>query len=344
MGRLAEAIRARFSARSLPYLLVLAAVLPILVMIWLPGYPRGADTWGHLFKAEYLADQMRANPAAYFTSAWMPAWYMGDPYRSSYPPLTTLVLAPLVFLFRDPFTAYRVFASLFFVLYSRFIYAAFTERTQHWAAAFATVLAVWSPYTLRTLFFEGNLPRVLAVLALPWLAYFAELTAVRSTGPRLLLASLAWAWAILAHVQQALVFAIGIATYAVVRIILDHKIPAMRMAHVIAPIALGAALAAPWLLPAYSRLELPNIPYLPLVKVDIFSAPISALLPSGDPGAVMFGLGAIVLALLAVASRPNPRRIAWLVSGLICLWFALGPAGVAFSLLPGSSQIGRAHV
>jgi hypothetical protein len=340
MGRLAEAIRERVTSRiSLPYLFVLAAILPALIMVWLPGYPRGADTWGHLFKAEYLAGQMRANPAAYFTSAWMPAWYMGDPYRTFYPPLTTLVLAPIVYLFRDPFIAYRVFVSLFFILYSRFVYVSFTEYTQHWTAAFVALLAVWSPYTLRTLFFEGNLPRTLAVLVLPFLAYFTETTIVRSTGQRTLLASLAWAWAILAHVQQALMFAMGFGLYSIVRIILDHKIPVKRLLHVIAPIALGAAVTAPWVLPAYSRLELSNIPYLPPVKVDLFSAPLSALLPSNNPGAVMFGLGALILAFLAVAARPDSRRIAWLISGLLCLWFALGPAGVAFSLIPGHDQL-----
>src|SRR5574341_2164933 len=174
MGRLAEAIRARFSARSLPYLLVLAAVLPILVMIWLPGYPRGADTWGHLFKAEYLADQMRANPAAYFTSAWMPAWYMGDPYRTYYPPLTTLVLTPLVYLLRDPFLAYRSFVSLFLILLSHLTYGLFAGRwpRERWQAALTAMLVLWAPYTLRTLFFEGNLPPVLAVLALPVITYF----------------------------------------------------------------------------------------------------------------------------------------------------------------------------
>jgi hypothetical protein len=340
MGRLITAVRERLASPSLlPYLCILAATLPAILMVWLPGYPRGADTWGHLFKSEYLAGQMRANPLAYFTSAWMPDWYMGDPYRTYYPPLTTLVLAPLVYLFRDPFLAYRIFVSFFLILYPLFTYRAFIERVHHWTAAFAAVLVLWSPYTIRTLFFEGNLPRVLCVLALPWLAYFAETTLIRSTGSRLLLGSLTWAWAILAHVQQALMFAIGIGLYTVVRLILDTKVPVWRLLLVVAPIALGAAVSAPWTLPAYSRLELTNIPYLPPIKVDIFSAPLSSLLPSADPGAVMFGLGVLALALLSIAARPEPRRIAWLVSGLFCLWFALGPAGVAFSLLPAHDQL-----
>jgi hypothetical protein len=339
MGRLIEAIRKHVPPNTLPILVALLALVPALIMVWSPGYPRGADTWGHLFKAEYLADQMRADPLAYFTSSWMPEWYMGDPYRTYYPPLTTLVLAPLVYAFRDPFLAYRVFVSLFLILYAGFTYRAFTEYTQHWTAAFLVVLTVWSPYTLRTLFFEGNLPRALAVLMLPWLTYYTELIIFRLTGPRLFYASLAWAWTILAHTQQALMFAVGIAIYAVARVILDPKIPVKRLVFVFSPIAFGGTVAAPWALPAYSRAELSNIPYLPPIKIELFSAPLGALLPAADPGAIVFGLGAIILAFLAIAARSDVRRTAWLISGLLCLWFALGPAGVAFSLLPGHDQL-----
>jgi len=99
---------------------------------------------------------MRLNPNAYFTSAWLPAWYMGDPYRTYYPPLTTLVLAPLVYLLRDPFLTYRVFVTLVLVLYGHFVYAAFIERTRHWSAALAVLLALYAPYTLRTLFLKAT--------------------------------------------------------------------------------------------------------------------------------------------------------------------------------------------
>jgi len=119
---------------------------------------------------------------------------------------------------------------LVLVLYGHFVYAAFIERTRHWSAALAVLLALYAPYTLRTLFFEGNLPRILAVLMLPWLVYFVETILIRSTSQRLILASLAWAWTILAHVQEAFIFAIGLGLYCVIRLILDHKIPVRRLA------------------------------------------------------------------------------------------------------------------
>ncbi len=346
MGRVTVNARERSAFLSPPYLLVLVALIPALVMVWGPGYPRGADTWGHLFKAEYLANRLRADgPLAYVRSAWMPAWYMGDPYLTYYPPLTSLTLAPLIYLLRDPFVAYRVFVTLFTVLLAHLTYGVFAGRwnRERWQAAFTAVLVLWAPYTLRTLFFEGNLPRVLAVLALPVITYFTESLLARPgpRGLRLLAASLAWSWAIVAHAQQAYMFAVGFALYAVIRVILDPAVPVVRLIWVVLPIALGAAVAAPWALPAYSRGELSNIPYLPPIKVDIFSAPLRALAPAvGVPAsAVTFGTGALLLALLSVIARPNPRYTAWLLAGAACLWLSLGPAGVAFSLVPGSSQL-----
>ena len=42
----------------LPVLLVAFFILLALIGVWTAGSPRGADTWGHLFRAEYLAGVM----------------------------------------------------------------------------------------------------------------------------------------------------------------------------------------------------------------------------------------------------------------------------------------------
>jgi len=49
MGRLIATLRERLAGRSFaPYLLVLGSLIPLLVMVWLPGYPRttDSDVWG----------------------------------------------------------------------------------------------------------------------------------------------------------------------------------------------------------------------------------------------------------------------------------------------------------
>jgi hypothetical protein len=234
--------------------------------------------------------------------------------------------------------ALAVLISFFLIGFSALTYIFLRRTWSDWAACLGTVLAAGAPYQLRTIFFEGNLPRMLSLLALPAIALFTDrlLTSRRRRAPTMILLGLSWAWAILAHPQQALIFAIGMGLYVIFRLVLDPEVP-LRMAGLwLVAIPLGALLASPWLLPAYSHGELANVPFLPPEKIPLFSAPLSGFLPLFDlsRGQILFGFGAILIGLLAIAARPDPRRSAWYLAGLIAIWFSLGPAGVSFSLIP----------
>jgi hypothetical protein len=323
---------------------VALALLIVFAGLWSAGYPGGADTWGHLYKAEYLADQMHQHGlGAYFTAAWMPDWYMGDPFRTYYPPLTTLLLAPLVFIFGDSFLAFRIFASLAWLALAVLTYLFANATWGRWQASLASSLVVLAPYELRTLLFEGNLPRVLSLLALPPIAYLSERLLERRGRlmPAITGLAAAWTWAILAHPQQAMMFAIGFAIYLIARLFLDPDVPLRRGIAWLVGLAAGGMLSMPWALPAYGRGELANIPYLPAVKVELFSAPLNAILPAATAanGQVLFGAGVLMLALLAAAARPDPRRTGYVLAGLVTMWLSLGPKGVIFNLLPLNQQL-----
>ena len=47
-----------FRDQALPVLLVVFFLVLLLVQVWAGGSWRGADTWGHLFRAEFLARAM----------------------------------------------------------------------------------------------------------------------------------------------------------------------------------------------------------------------------------------------------------------------------------------------
>ncbi len=319
-------------------------VLILLIGVWGGGWPRGADTWGHLYKAEYLAGVMRSQGiGAYFTADWMPNWYLGDPFRTYYPPLTTLLLAPLIYLFQNSGVALAVLISFFLIGFSALTYLYLRRIWSDWAACLGTLLAAGAPYQLRTIFFEGNLPRMLSLLALPALALLTDRLLVprRRRAPTMILLGLCWAWAILAHPQQAVIFAIGLGLYVIFRLVLDPEVPLPMAGPWLLTILLGALLASPWLLPAYSHGELANIPFLPPEKIPLFSATLWSFLPSIglSRGEILFGFGAILLGLLAIGARPDPRRSSWYLAGLLAIWFALGPAGVFFSLIPLNSQL-----
>lgn len=320
------------------------ALVVLLILIWLPGGPRSMDAWGHLFKAEYLAQEMHIRGlGAYLTSAWLPAWYLGDAYRTYYPPLTTLVLAPAFYILSDPVLVSKVFASLAVITFATLTYLFLNRFAGPWPAGLGAVLAIWAPYQLRTLFFEGNYPRVLSLLALPLIAWLTErlLEGRARRAPIAVLLGICWAGTILAHPQQAYMFAVGLAVYLVIRLFLDVEIPLARAAWWVGGLVVGAAAAAPWALPAYSGGELPGIPYLPLVKVETLTASLRSILPAlqAADGRILFGFGAVVLAIIAAVARPDPRRTAYTLAGLAGLWLSLGAKGVAFNLLPLHNQL-----
>lgn len=325
---------------SLPAL----AYLILLTGIWSAGFPRAADSLGHLFKAEYLARLIASDGVpAYFTAAWLPEWYMGDAFRTFYPPLTTLLLTPVVALARDPALAHKLFTSAALLIFGGLTYAAAERIWGRWEAALAATMALLAPYQLRTLFFEGNYPRGLALLALPVLFWGTERVLKADTRliPFVIALAGAWGWAILAHPQQAYMFAIGFALYVLLRLFLEADIEFRRGAYWLGGLVGGALLAAPWALPAYSHMEIANVPFLPAEKVDLFAAPLSAVIPLLERGTpqVQIGLAVLVLGLLAAVSRPEPRRMALAISALLTIWFAFGPPAVAFSLLPLSGQL-----
>lgn len=330
--------------RLLPLAIVLLALAVLLAGVWSPGAMRGLDQWGHIYRARYLAEQVQQDgPGAWFHAAWMPSWYLGDPFRTYYPPLTTLVLAPLAAAAADDGLVYRHFLTLVLTVFALLTYHAFNRLTGRWPAALGTVLALWAPYQLRTLLFEGNFPRALALLALPALALTTErlLAGPQRKMPLAVLIGLAWAWAILAHPQQALMFAVGFGLYLILRLFLEPDLPVRALGWWLGGLGLGALLTAPWTLPAYSGAEIPGVPYLPAEKVALFVARIGDLLPALDMsgGQLVIGFGALVLALLAAVARPEPRRTAYTFAGLLTLWLALGERGVLFSLLPFHGQL-----
>lgn len=327
-----------------PALLLALALVILLSFVWLGGYPIGTDAWGHMVRAEYVAEEIQQSGwRAWFDAAWMPTWYMGDPVRTYYPPLTNILLTPLARWIQDAAILHHLFATLVVLILAGGTYLFVQHVWKPWLASLAGILAVWAPYQLRTLFFEGNYPRALAILALPVIALGTEnlLRGHARKAPSILLLGAGWVWAILSHPQQALMFAVGFGVYLVARLFLDPDVSLRAAGYWLLGVVAGGMLSTPWTLPAYSRGELSQVPYLPTEKVDLFTAPLKSVLPAADMtnGAILVGFGMLCLTVLSVAARPEPRRVSYAIAGLLSLWFSFGTSGVAFSLLPLNQQL-----
>jgi hypothetical protein len=274
--------------------------------------------------------------------AWMPDWYMGDPTWVYYPPLTAWTLGALTAVMGNALVAYRLLVTGIFVLLGLSVYRVGVRwGRDRWMAAGGAVLAITAPYTLRTVFVEGNLPRGLALLPLPWIVWYTEriLTQKRVAGAFAALAAL-WAITLVAHVMQAVQFAIVLAVYVVIRVLDNVYVPLRRGVMALVPVGLGAGLAAAYLLPAYSHAELGNVPYLPAVKVDLFSISPSALLPNhAGIEAISVGIAIAVCAALLTLRTAEQHHKALMAAGVASIILAFGPASGIYRLLPVQGQL-----
>lgn len=134
------------------------------------GYPWGVDTYGHLFKADFLYKSIRqGNLYPLFTNYW----YNGiQPFRY-WAPFSYYLLAACEFLVRGNVSgAYLIFISLiFFIGALGWLIWGIRERSIFISLVLG-ILWFFLPENLKVLFYEGNIPRALITALLPYLFYF----------------------------------------------------------------------------------------------------------------------------------------------------------------------------
>lgn len=268
---------------------------------------------------------------------WMPDWYMGDPMRVYYPPLSTWVLGLLTAITGNAITAYRLAITAIWLILGLSVYIIGVKwGRNHWLAAAGALLSVTAPFAIHTVFVEGNLPRGLALLIFPWLIWQTELILTKKSvqGNFATLAVL-WALAILAHVMQAAMFAVVIGLYIAFRVMSEVYIPLRRGLLALITVGFGGGLAAMYIIPAYGRFELHNVPSLPGDKIDLFSITPAAILPyHANIEQISLGLAAILLTLIITFYRSQSHHKTLFGLGILCVIFAFGPSGGLFYLIP----------
>jgi uncharacterized membrane protein/6-pyruvoyl-tetrahydropterin synthase len=213
-----------------------------------PGahYPWGSDTWGHLYKAEFLADEMKKGN---FYPSFTTFWYNGcQPFRY-WAPLPYYSLVVLKSFTQDIFQA----GNLYFFL------CAFTGglgwlllagKTGLLPAALAGAAWVVWPDNLRVAFSEGNLPRVAATALLPFLfALFLQVLEERDSLRKAVLTALFTHLAILCHTMIAAVYMVFLTAFSIL-LFLFGGCSLVGILRGTAALAAGTATAAWWLLPS----------------------------------------------------------------------------------------------
>lgn len=130
-------------------------------------YPGGDDTMCHIYKGELLYRELQHGNLYPLLD---PMWYNGVEVMRYWAPLPVYVLAFCeAFAGGNPFIGYLVFVGLVFFLGAAVWLYIGNRHGRAKFGAFLGVLWFFMPNNLYALFAEGNLPRALCMVFLPWL-------------------------------------------------------------------------------------------------------------------------------------------------------------------------------
>ncbi len=208
--------------------------------------PWSSDGWGHLMKAQYLLQQIRAGN-------WYPdlfsGWYNGMELLRYYAPIPYYGLAGVLAITNNVYVAGNwflflcaIFGGLSFLLYR--------GRIGLVPAAVGGVLFMILPDNLRVALAEGNIPRVVATALLP-LAFYFLLNVLQYRGRRrdiigLTAAVLAM---VLSHAMMAAIFLVCMGVFSLVYWFAAHTRPQV-FGKALFGMGTGVLLSFWWLLPS----------------------------------------------------------------------------------------------
>ena len=315
--------------------MLVAAVAACIWPLWSVGdSPPGIDIFGHLFKPWYLIEILKTEG---FVPQWMNAWYNGFHLLQYYPPLSYLIIATITILTGNVFTAYVVFVGLALAAAGLAAFQLSRIWLPTWGAWIAALAYVFAPYNMMVVFWEGNLPRTLAMVFIPVVVYGTVRLIEAPTWQKGMMTAGALCALVLSHHMPALVTLILLVPFVLVYVSLK-RLPFTHLLYAGLWLAAGLMLSSIWLVPAVTHLDLSRVPNLNSLpeRVGQYSAGLDLV----DPRYRLERNAYLSLAVLGIAafgfirSREKALRWAALASVLTGIFFALGKNNPLFEWLP----------
>lgn len=318
-----------------PILGLLVLTLGLIGPLWRAGdSPPGIDIFGHLFKPWYMANTLAQQG---FIPQWLPHWYNGAHLTQYYPPLSYLALVPLHLMMGGIFEAHPIFIGLCVWGAGCFAYLLARRWLPPVAAFVSAGIFTFAPYNQMVMFWEGNLPRTLAMVFMPLVVHLAVAvleTPRKWTGVAL---TVSLVLLVLAHHMPALATLIALVPFTLAYTYLKH-ISQERVLRVGLWLGAGLLLSAFWLVPATTHIDLeraPNLSSLP-ERIGQYSVGLNML----DPRDRLERNAYLSLAVLGISAvglflgRPKPLQWASLLAVVTSIFFALGRNNPLFPVLP----------
>ncbi len=133
------------------------------------NYPFGSDVYGHLFKSQFLYEEiLKGN----FFPKYSPYWYNGVELFRYWPPGVYYIVSGFLHLTGNIYDSYLCLLFVCVLISGLgFIFFGASEN-RLFVSSIVSVLYFMNPDNLRVLFDEGNLPRIFINACLPLIFYF----------------------------------------------------------------------------------------------------------------------------------------------------------------------------
>ncbi len=210
------------------------------------AYPSGSDIYGHLFKSDLLYKSIRSGD---FYPLYTDLWYNGmQPFRY-WAPLPYYLLAALQFIAGgDVISSYLLFVFVAFVLGGcGWLLWGWTYNRMLLATFFGTMW-FFLPDNIRVFFVEGNFPRMVIAIFLPYLFYFIWRFVDHQKKWALFPVIFIMCCIIMSHVMIAAMTGIASFLFLLIYCIIQRQW--QRSVQVIIAMLISFALCGAWLYPA----------------------------------------------------------------------------------------------
>ncbi|NCB42711.1 MAG: 6-pyruvoyl tetrahydrobiopterin synthase [Clostridia bacterium] len=275
-------------------------------------YGSGNDIWGHYFKTEMIYQGIKEGN---YYPLYSPSWYNGIQLYRYWPPLSYYALAGLRFFSDgDMQTAYYLFfaAAAFLGGLPWIILGTKMKKT-----ALGTALAVlwfFMPDTIRVFLNEGNLPRMLAIVIIPYLVMFIWVFLRKQSTFALLGVVLTTALIVLSHVMIAAMA--GIATFLFLLFDCFRNRSYTAAIKIILAMLSGILMTGIWLIPALSGgLVSMNSSSTTTVLESLafqLTAQLNPFLRLADMGPFYFGLAVFALSIVGIVFAGKKQKAGFL--------------------------------
>lgn len=297
--------------------IIISAFLTVVYVKKTGIYPTGFDVYGHLFKSNLLYESIKqGNLYPLYTSLW----YNGvQPFRY-WAPIPYYLLALLEFIANgDVMNSYLLFIGISFTIGAIGWLKFGIENNKILLCTFFGILWFFMPDNARIFFSEGNIPRMVIAMLLPYLFYHVVEFIGKNKRKHIIPIIIYMSLIILCHVMVAAMVGITTFIFAFIYSILNKKYK--ESTFTIIGMLLAFALVGVWLYPALQGgLMSMNASSTAEVMASLNTKAIISLNPfirlKGTVDVFYYGLSIMVISVLGVLVS-NKRSIPGFVTTIL---------------------------